>query len=30
MGYLGAVANLLITCAHMIVCGAHDHVITKG
>ena len=30
MGYLGAVASLLITYAHMIVYEARDHVITKG
>ena len=30
MGCLGAVASLSITCAHMIVCEARDHVITKG
>ena len=30
MGCLGAVASLSITCAHVIVCEAHDHAITKG
>ena len=30
MGYLGAVASLLIMCADVIVCEARDHAITKG